>query len=56
MLDAAQGEHNALPANGVEGAEQQIDRLLLDGLRLPKDRILLLRSDMELEKFITDPS
>ena len=36
--------------------ELSIDRLLLDSLRTPKDRILLLRSDMELERFVRDSS
>lgn len=32
----------------------QIDKLLLDGLAVAKDRLLLLRSDIEMEKLVND--
>lgn len=33
---------------------KQIDKLLLDGLMVAKDRLLLLRSDLEMEKLAND--
>lgn len=35
-------------------AEPQIDKLLLDGLAVAKDRLLLLRADLEMEKLFND--
>ena len=33
-----------------------VDKLLLDGLGTAKDRLLLLRADLEIERFVADPS
>lgn len=37
-------------------ADQQIDKLLLDGLKVAKDRLLLFRADLEMEKLFHDPA
>jgi hypothetical protein len=37
-------------------ADQRVDQLLLDGLKIAKDRLLLLRSDLEMEKLLSDAS
>lgn len=34
--------------------QPQIDKLLLDGLAVAKDRLLLLRADLEMEKLFND--
>lgn len=36
--------------------DPQIDKLLLDGLVVAKDRLLLLRADLEMEKLFNDPA
>ena len=47
----------ATPASAAPIEETpQIEQLLADGLRVPKDRMLLLRSDLEIEKFVNDAS
>lgn len=46
--DASAGADEAIPP--------QVETLLADGLRVHKDRILLLRSDLEIEKFVNDAS
>lgn len=37
-------------------ADQQIDKLLLDGLKVAKDRLLLFRADLEMEKLFHNPA
>lgn len=43
------------PLDALPPQPQQTDKLLLEGLRLSKDRILILKSDLEIEKFVEDP-
>ena len=45
----------ASPLDAQPPQSQQIDKLLLEGLRVSKDRILILKSDLEIEKFVEDP-
>ncbi|KAK9896365.1 hypothetical protein P389DRAFT_78292 [Cystobasidium minutum MCA 4210] len=57
--DTAAGSSSSQAAPADEGQEQradhhQIDKLLLDGLQVAKDRLLLLRSDLEMEKLAND--
>jgi hypothetical protein len=52
---------SADPATAVSAAAGpsetlHIEPLLADGLRIQKDRMLLLRSDLEIEKFVGDAS
>ena len=46
---------SASPLDAQPPQSQQIDKLLLEGLRVSKDRILILKSDLEIEKFVEDP-
>lgn len=43
-------------AAATGGPVPQVEALLADGLKVHKDRILLLRSDLEIEKFVNDAS
>lgn len=46
--------NDAAPAGERADHPKQIDKLLLDGLMVAKDRLLLLRSDLEMEKLAND--
>ena len=51
QLPATEARQDRMPK-----ADQQIDKLLLDGLMVAKDRLLLLRADLEMEKLFHDPA
>lgn len=48
------GSPSSSTAASTASSEPVLDPLILQGLRVVKDRILLLRSDMELEMFLKD--
>ena len=56
VVNAAAEDGNATQASVNDDDEEpradhpRIDKLLLDGLLVAKDRLLLLRSDLEMEK------
>jgi len=48
------GSPSSSTAASTTSNEPVLDPLILQGLRVVKDRVLLLRSDMELETFLKD--